>query len=264
MIRVIKYIFSANSFFRALHFVLFATSFQLFKRLTGATISRRIFNGKKLFLYPNCNVSTFFVYTDRPDKKEIGMLRSIIAKEDVFLDIGANVGSYSICLMDLCDEVIAFEPHPFTARRCKMNFLLNGKSESSVVQVALSSQSGKTFFSDIGHSSTVNSITTDSSGISVDMLSLDEFMNSRSDLSKDRGYVVKIDVEGFEKQVLLGAGQFLSGYRIKGIILECFQTEEVFGLLREAGFTSFERCSENNFFISKQPHNTVSKPSFVE
>lgn len=251
MIRVFRYIFTANPFLKAIRYTLLAVIFQLFKRLTGSTVSKKIFNGKKLFLYPNCNVSTFYVYTDIPDRKEITKLRSLISKEDVFLDIGANVGSYSVCMMDVCDEQIAFEPHPFTARRCKMNFLLNGRSADAVVQVALSNQSGKTFFSDMGHSSTVNSITNDPSGISVDMLTLDEYMLKRKDLLPDRGYLLKIDVEGFEKNVLEGARHFLSTYRIKGIILECFHTEEVFPILASAGFTVFERCSENNFFITK-------------
>lgn len=251
MIRVFRYIFTVNPFFKAIRYTLLAVLFQLFKRLTGSTVSKRIFNGKRLFLYPNCNVSTFYVYTDIPDRKEILKLRSITSKEDVFLDIGANVGSYSVCMMDVCNEQIAFEPHPFTAGRCKMNFLLNGKSSGSVIQAALSRESGKTFFSDIGHSSTVNSITKDATGISVDMLTLDEFILNRKDLLKDRGYVLKIDVEGFEKEVLEGARNFLSTYPIKGIILECFHTEEVFPILKNAGFTVFERCSENNFFISK-------------
>lgn len=251
MSKVLRYIFSTNGFLSGIKFLVLAILFQLFKRLTGATVSKRIFNGQRIFLFPNCNVSTFFVYTDIPDKKEIGLLRSVIAKDDVFLDIGSNVGSYSICLMDLCNQAIAFEPHPFTARRCKMNFLLNGRDASSVQQLALSNQIGKTFFSDIGHSSTVNSITKDASGISVDMMTLDGFMHGRPDLSPDRGYVLKIDVEGFENEVLEGATHFLTNYRIKGIILECFKTEHPFALLQAAGFTNFQRCSDNNFFISK-------------
>ena len=76
----------------------------------------------------------------------------------VFLDIGANIGSYSVSMMDICDEVIAFEPHPYTSKRCKMNYLLNDVPESNIKQLALSNEVGKIHFSDYGGSSTVNHI----------------------------------------------------------------------------------------------------------
>jgi FkbM family methyltransferase len=251
MIRVLTYIFRHNSFPAAISHLFQAFFFQLYKRTTGGVVTKRIFNGKQLFLFPNCNVSTFFVYTDQPDRNEITKLRQILKPGDVFLDIGANVGSYSVSLMDITRDIIAFEPHPFTANRCRMNFLLNGMPADAVKETALSSGNGEVYFTDKGHSSTVNSISKEGEGIRVAMQTLDHFISHSPALTPERGYALKIDVEGFEKDVLNGAAVFLKDWNIKGMILECFEPAEIFPILERAGFRHFEKCSENNYFITR-------------
>ena len=167
-----------------------------------------------------------------------------------FLDIGANIGSYSVSMMDICEEIIAFEPHPYTAQRCKMNFLLNGVSESKVKQLALSDIVGTINFSDYGGSSTNNRIVNDESGIEVEVSTLDKFI-SDNDFSKDKEYIIKVDVEGFEKQVFIGGKYFLTNYNIKGIVFECFSQDDVFEILKSYGYQYIKQISENNYVATK-------------
>lgn len=196
-----------------------------------------------------------FAYTDVPDKKEISILRNLVSKNDVdcdktvFLDIGSNIGSYSVCMMDVCHKIIAFEPHPFTAKRCKMNFLLNNSDESNVQQLALSNEVGKIHFSDFGGSSTVNHIV-ESGGIEVSVSTLDNFAKE-NDFTKDMSYILKVDVEGYEKQVFEGGKEFLTSYGIRGIVFECFSKNEVFEVLRGYGYKDIKKLSENNYFATK-------------
>ena len=203
-------------------------------------------------MYPNCNISSMYAYTDIPDKQEIILLRKIIKENGggVFIDIGANVGSYSISMMDICDEIVAFEPHPYTNKRCKMNFLLNDFLESDVKQLALSDEVGKIHFSDYGGSSTVNHIVYDNTGIEVEVTTLDKFIE-QNNFSKRKKYIIKIDVEGFEEQVLKGGENFLVNYDIKGIIFECFSQKNVFKILKSYGFGNIIKLSENNYFAKK-------------
>lgn len=116
---IIKYIIQKNRGLYIFKYLVLGFIFQIFKRVTKSIVSKKIFNGKKIFLYPNCNVSSMYTYTDIPDKQEIGILRNLLKngedRREVFLDIGANIGSYSVSMMDLCDEIIAFEPHPYTS-----------------------------------------------------------------------------------------------------------------------------------------------------
>jgi FkbM family methyltransferase len=166
------------------------------------------------------------------------------------MDIGANIGSYSISMMDICDKIVAFEPHPYTNQRCKMNFLLNDFSEYNVKQLALSNETGKMNFSDYGGSSTINHIVNDNTGIEVEVTTLDKFI-IENNFSKDDKYVIKIDVEGFEEQVFEGGKDFLLNYDIKGIIFECFSQDIVFKILNKYGYVDIKKISENNYFAKK-------------
>src|SRR4051812_30395628 len=69
---------------------------------------------------------------------EIALLPMVLNKDDVSIDIGANIGDYLDTLIKHSRRVIAFEPHP----RC-FEFLtsinLNG---CTLVNMALSDQSG--------------------------------------------------------------------------------------------------------------------------
>ncbi len=253
MLAILKYIWNKNSGLSKVKYLLMGFIFQVFKRLTKSIISKTIFNGKKIFLYPNCNVSSMYAYTNIPDKEEIGILRNLVIKngggKSVFLDIGANIGSYSVSMMDICDEVIAFEPHPYTAKRCKMNFLLNNVDDLNVKQLALSNEIGTVHFSDFGGSSTINHIV-ENGDIEVEVTTLDNFVKE-NDFNSNDSFVLKVDVEGFEKQVFEGGKEFLISYDIKGIIFECFSQDEVFEVLKSYGYKDIKKLSENNYFATK-------------
>jgi hypothetical protein len=68
MLSVIRYIFKNNKGIYILKYMILGILFQIFKRVTNSIISIKIFNGKMLFLYPQCNVSSMFAYVDIPDK----------------------------------------------------------------------------------------------------------------------------------------------------------------------------------------------------
>jgi len=251
MIKILKYILKSNSLLKVPKYLFLGLSFQIFKRLSNNVISKKIFNGKRILLFPNCNVSTMYTYTDIPDKQEIEVLRNLLKGKlnTTFFDVGANIGNYSVSMMDVCDDVIAFEPHPYTAKRCKMNFLLNNVDESRVKTLALSDKNSKVYFSDFGGSSTVNHIVEDKQGIEIDCLTLDTFLVGNN-FSKERNYVLKVDIEGFEYNFFLGAEKFLKEYNILGIVFECFGDEKVFNLLKENGY-DIKRLSENNYYATK-------------
>lgn len=250
---ILRYIIRHNQGLNILKYLILGFIFQLFKRVTKSIISKKIFNGKLLFMYPNCNISSMYAYTDIPDRNEIMLLRQLIVDagdKAVFLDIGSNIGSYSVCMMDICKEIIAFEPHPYTAKRCKMNFLLNNVSENCVKQLALSHERGKIHFSDYGGSSTLNHIVKDSSGIEVEVSTLD-YLIVQNNFNKSSQYIIKVDVEGFEQQVFEGGKEFLTHYDVRGIVFECFSKDVVFTILNSYGYMEIKKLSENNYFATK-------------
>jgi hypothetical protein len=64
--------------------------------------------------------------------------------------------------------------------------------------------------------------------------------------------MLKVDVEGFEKQVFEGGKNFLSNYNVLGIIFKCFDKKDVFQVLNDYGYNNIEKLSENNFLATKQ------------
>ncbi|MFO1257770.1 MAG: FkbM family methyltransferase [Gammaproteobacteria bacterium] len=255
-VQILKYITQENRWYEIPKRLLLAIWHQIYKRLTQGIISHRLPNGAHIFLYPNCPISSAFVYSGLPDRKEIGWLRQHSNKEKtIFLDIGANMGSYSALLSDKAHAIYAFEPHPAAFQRCQMNFLLNHLSLQHVFRVALCQKKGTRYFKNEGAYGAPTNRLTDSAmnGIVVTATTLDDFANTHFLVHKNVEYLLKIDVEGAEAQVLQGAKEFLSTYPIAGILFECFDAnlKAVKQILQTYGFR-ITHLNHHNYFAKKQ------------
>jgi len=135
-------------------------------------------------------------------------------KPSLCVDVGANVGSYSEELLAALDaNVIAFEP--LLAPYAQLE-LLKGKYSDRFTpeNLAAGDKSGKSTISFNPAATEHASLIISHENISyinnnciqeIKTVSLDDYFASRSD-SPD---FIKIDVEGFESEVLLGAQQLL-------------------------------------------------------
>jgi FkbM family methyltransferase len=124
-----------------------------------------------------------------------------------FYDVGANIGIYSLIVASsaLQTSVYAFEPHPVTFSLLQENIALNGLQERiRAFPIALGKTKGEVEFTDIPGSSTnrviINGNLSTSPTTTVEMYTGDSLIQQLGG-SPD---VVKIDVEGFENQVLWG------------------------------------------------------------
>lgn len=129
---------------------------------------------------------------------------------DTVLDIGANVGFFTLLLSKLVGpsgHVIAFEPLPRNVLILKRHLELNAVTNVTVVTSALSDRNGPGFFSD-GESHAMGSLS--DTGIPITMVTLDSFLR---DSTIQAPVVLKIDVEGAESQVLAGAIHLLQQTR---------------------------------------------------
>lgn len=127
----------------------------------------------------------------------------------VALDIGANVGNHSLFFAKLFQTVHAFEPNPRTFGLLKVNSEL---ADNIVAHnVALGSRPGKASLNfnplNIGEAS-LNPIMRGPSDVEIQIERLD-------DLSGQLGQVafIKLDVEGFETEVISGAKTVLERFR---------------------------------------------------
>jgi FkbM family methyltransferase len=138
------------------------------------------------------------------------VLMSEIRPGDVVADVGASIGLYTLAIARRVGphgRVYAFEPDPSSADILHRLLDLNDLSERvEVVQKVVGAGPGRVEFVAGGGSEShvrPNGARISRPTISVDVVTLDEmFANQKLDL-------VKIDVEGFEESVLVGAETIL-------------------------------------------------------
>lgn len=127
-------------------------------------------------------------------------------KAKTFVDVGANIGVYSVIMSQSASRVLAYEANDALANEVMENLALNG-IDGSVRRVAVSGKAGTVTFGIVsryaGNSAVVEQGETDtnySSTETIDAVRLDDELGS-----VDGPIVLKIDVEGHELSVLEGA-----------------------------------------------------------
>jgi FkbM family methyltransferase len=143
----------------------------------------------------------------------------------VILDVGANIGWHAVCWARHIanSTIIAFEPSPATAARLRHNVRANGLDDRiEVVEMAVANQVGTTRFFECADSAYSSIKDTGRSSvqqqIDVACTTIDRF-------TVERGLVpalLKVDVEGLEHEVLLGARRCLVAHH-PDLLIEIYQ-----------------------------------------
>jgi FkbM family methyltransferase len=173
----------------------------------------------------------------------------------IFFDIGANVGYFSFVVTRLNhnSKVYSFDPLPDNVKIFDEHLRINRSENIELLPIAISNMDGEVNFT-IGENLAANTYMNsdnpelfDSHRICVEARSIDSFV-------KERGitciHVLKIDVEGAEFDVLVGAAESI--IRFKPIILLATHEPFVAGvegkcldiLLNKFGY----RCSEDDYY----------------
>lgn len=197
---------------------------------------------------------------------------------DVFIDVGAHVGYYSLLAstrVGPAGRVVAVEPNPATLERLRRNIRLSGPRNirNIVVQEVACTDAAKTlrFFQASPYNtggSSLSAKTAASTGgareIAVRGLPLDTIVKS---LNLQRIDLVKIDVEGAELQVLRGMKESLLKYHPK-VVVELIpwilanlgaSTEEVSTFLRQAGYVQGRQMDDANYLWIPTPGQADSR-----
>lgn len=179
----------------------------------------------KFYAERGLNGITGNIYTGLHEFEDMGFLIHFLKAEDVFFDVGANVGSYTILASGLRQaKSIAFEPIPKSYTMLTKNVELN-KLENLVQceNKGVGNKEGKLNF--IDDEDTKNHIVLEQNykSIAVDIVALDKFY------PHFKPSLIKIDVEGFETEVLNGAKKILNDPTLKAIIIELNGSGERYG-----------------------------------
>jgi FkbM family methyltransferase len=139
--------------------------------------------------------------------EELDFLRSRTPVGGVFVDVGANVGTYAMVLarhVGASGKVIAVEPHPVTHTRLAFNRAASGFTQVHLVAAAAGPSDGELLIETDGDNLGASHIVSgDRAGnvIKVPSLRLQRILG---EAGADHVDALKIDVEGFEDRVLTG------------------------------------------------------------
>lgn len=139
--------------------------------------------------------------------EELTFLRAHLAPGGVFVDVGANVGTYALALArDVGAEgkVIAIEPHPVTHARLAFNHAASGYAQVKLVQAAAGAEDGELLIETDGDNLGASHIVArNASGKAIRVPSL-RLQRILEEVGANRVDALKIDVEGYEDRVLTG------------------------------------------------------------
>lgn len=194
----------------------------------------------------------------------------LIRPGSVILDIGANVGLYSLLGSELVGSegrILAFEPEPNTYAALLKNLSVNRIHNVSALPMALSDSNGlvelavpeevKAKFEYGDSYLSMKPADADKSTAPIPCRRLDDVLEELNILKVD---VIKIDVEGAEYLCLSGANRLLNGVHKPVILLECDEVlSQRFGysvfntllLLHKCGFS----CEQIDL------HQWIARPS---
>jgi FkbM family methyltransferase len=154
-------------------------------------------------------------YANPPEWCEMRTWKAHLRPNDLFIDVGANVGLYSLFAIDCEANVVAFEPDEQARARLRENAALNNAITIQIRSEAVADRSGEMHFTQgRGLMNQLVLREPDSSTVGVRVITLDEVIGARVVAG------LKVDVEGAERLVLEGATRALSSHRIKLIQLE--------------------------------------------
>lgn len=145
---------------------------------------------------------------------EVDIFRQICQKNDVVVEVGANIGTHTLPLaqiVGLQGRVYAFEPQRIVFQTLCANMALNNITNVECFQVAASSEEGFVLIPELRYDLEGNfggvSVNQFTQGVKVSQVRLDEFL----EITKLK--LLKIDVEGMEAEVIKGARRIIKQFR---------------------------------------------------
>ncbi|MBE7179212.1 MAG: FkbM family methyltransferase [Mucilaginibacter polytrichastri] len=222
---------------------------QIRSRLSSDLVPVPFISGTKLLAKKRLVGMTGNIYTGLADFEEMGFLLHFLRPGDIFYDVGANVGSYSILASGVCfARTVAFEPGREAFDILRKNINLNFLSDkiTPVYSAVGNKQTSLLLTSDEDATNHVVDENASEKKTLVDCMPLDEFASQTPVL-------MKIDAEGFETEVLNGAENLLAKPDLKAIIIELngsggrynFDEQAIDGKLRSLGFIPHSYNPEN-------------------
>jgi FkbM family methyltransferase len=214
---------------------------QFASRLIGAGVIVPFVDNTQIAVNTGMAGATGNIYVGLMEFVDMSFVLHFLTDDDLFGDVGANVGVYSILASGVRRaHTVAIEPVPSTVASLRRNVAVNDLGDLVEVRsIGVGAEKGTLRFS--SEQDAMNHVITTDEGINVSVLPLDDVFDKRIP------NLLKIDVEGFESMVLKGGARVLGDTGLKAIIIELnasgrrygFDDRAIDAQLRDLGFKSF-------------------------
>lgn len=188
---------------------------QINSRLSRFPILYPITSNAKIFVWKGLTGATGNLYCGLMEYEDMGFLLHYLKSSDLFIDIGANVGAYTVLASgEINAKSISIEPIPSTYRKLIDNIAINHLDDKvTALNIGLGKEEASMKFTK--SLDTVNHVAVEGEKdiIEVQVNTLDGICPSMPNF-------LKIDVEGFETEVLLGAPKVMASEELNAIIIE--------------------------------------------
>jgi FkbM family methyltransferase len=204
--------------------------------------------GTRLIARPGLMGATGIYYTGLYEFEEMAFTLHALRPGDRFVDVGAHIGAFSILAAGAAGaQALAIEPVPASFTHLLDNIHLNGLGELvRSLNVGIAAGAGSLLFT-TGKGAANGVVPATAVGqvsipaIEVDVLPLDALT---ADFPPT---ILKIDVEGYEHEVIAGAAKTLADQRLLAILIELrghgarygFDEECIHRTLLDAGFQPY-------------------------
>lgn len=213
---------------------------QIGARLVPGPVACNFVNGTRLLAEPGMTGATGNIYVGLHEFEDMAFALHVLRPGDLFVDVGANIGSYVVLAAGgVGARCIAFEPGDKAYHWLLLNIRLNGISDLvDARQEALGAKAGTVLLTT--GLDTVNHIVKDGAGpegatAEVTVSTMDDALAAQSPL------MLKIDVEGFETEVINGAQGILSRPNLRCVLIELNEHGARYGFDENAVRANFEQ-----------------------
>lgn len=175
---------------------------------------------------------------------DMSFVMHLLDSNDTFVDIGSNLGSYTLLVGGVCKSITySLEPSPTTFKRLIKNVEINNLDNIQCLNIGAGDENGSFYMTD--DKGPENHLIIDNktyrSNIKVEVQKVDDIN------FKSKPTFMKIDTEGCEYQVIKGAMNILESSEMIGLLVEINGNNERFNgtnheivnLLKKMGYMPY-------------------------
>ncbi|BAZ24829.1 FkbM family methyltransferase [Kalymmatonema gypsitolerans NIES-4073] len=227
---------------------------QFYKRIFQRCIDIQLLPKIKIRCYPDSHSAAAVIYCGLYDYNEMNFLLRYLRDEDSFLDIGANVGVYTLlgAFKIKNGSIYSFEALPKNYNRLEENLVLNQLQQVKPYKLAVSDFTGTTALNLAERDSMpfITATATENT-ITVPTDTLDNLLKNQSLANLT---LAKMDIEGAEILAFKGATSLLKQQRPYVWILEIndavnnfgYQKQDVVNFLQNHGYRLYNYNADSN------------------